>query len=99
MTTHTPGPWYADPNLETVYARTPSGDHILIADLWRASTCKEPGVVTANTALIAAAPELLAVCQYIAKRWSLEDPGMVFPGHALRGQLEAAIAKATGGSQ
>lgn len=82
-TTHTSGPWYADPALETIYARAANGDQILIADLTCTASRERE---TANAALIAAAPDLLAALDACVS-------GLM--GNNLR-QARAAIAKARG---
>lgn len=48
-----------------------------------------------HAALIAAAPELLYVCQRIMFRWDMEDENSVFPAHGILHELREAIAHAT----
>lgn len=54
----------------------------------------------ANARLIAAAPELLELCQTVLARLDLEakelGEGAIFPCAAMRDDIRAAIAKATG---
>lgn len=87
MTMHTEGPWSVAEtrhNYDTVI-RGPKGEPIALALI--AGYTKQEG--TANTTLLAAAPDLLEACR--AAWWnSLDLP------ESVREVLSAAIARATG---
>lgn len=80
MAKHTPGPWTAE--FPAVLA---GGGTICDVRNW--------GTHNTNEHLIAAAPELLAACEAALVRENERDTEAL---SALRGQLRAAIAKATG---
>ncbi len=78
-TKHRPGPWVADEH--DVYARD-----------WRVVRCDYTDEGAANAALIAAAPDLLACCE-----WALRMMNGGRPEEDLV-DLRAAITKARGGT-
>ena len=73
---HTPGPWQQD--LHYIVAPDPSGIH---PDIYIAEIAEEdsegriapPEQQLANGNLITAAPDLLAACRMVAKRWERGD--------------------------
>lgn len=104
MSKHTPGPWYPDP--KGYVWRRPLTDlyeygGAVAGDKPLATVCKgwwgenEQGYpVEANARLIAAAPDLLAVCQELeqsAEYWSEYNVPL-----GIVDRIKAAIAKATG---
>jgi hypothetical protein len=90
MSNHTPGPWKA----ATAFSENePNGYHVISPPKWGS-----PDIAIAdsdaNARLIAAAPELLAACQFLADAAETE-PGMsIYRAHIE--QARAAIAKAEG---
>ena len=95
MMKHTEGPWSAaEPrhNYDTVI-RGPKGEPIALALI--AGYTKQEGA--ANTALLAAAPDLLAALQDVDALWMhhsvAHSDGKIGPLHE---KVIAAIAKATG---
>lgn len=92
MTAHTEGPWSVAEtrhNYDTVI-RGPKGEPIALALI--AGYTKQEGV--ANTALLAAAPEML---RYLKEaRRTLEMWKDVAPAVSLCADIDAAIARATG---
>jgi hypothetical protein len=100
---HTPGPWYTDAEgygTPAIYAR-PDDQYTPIAALrdpyaYRAPRPPEADSfdeLKANALLIAAAPDLLAACEFAL---SLEDSGAWAAPGELAAALRSAIAKATG---
>lgn len=96
-TKHTPGPWRQDSLGGTSIWAEPRGGACIAdceADSFSGRTQSRPlDERVANARLIAAAPELLAVAQYVVdraewQRWDEKD--------ALLVMVRAAIAKATG---
>jgi hypothetical protein len=103
---HTPGPWHYDGMSPNVYAER-NGQHIAIVE-WQ--PCKDLPTIreettqaAANGRLIAAAPELLKICQLayatvhampksLLLTWGPGDLGPTLPD-----RLRAAIASLTAG--
>lgn len=88
--------WRIDPDSSPLFPRITdaNGQEIITV-----SSIRPPAEVTAIARLIAAAPRLLRACQEVLTRLDLEAaerPGAIFPAAALRGDLRAAIAQATG---
>lgn len=93
--THTTAPWHWCP-VETI---TSPGFAYQVSAAGPTPWPVALAVLPADAALIAAAPELLRVCRLVLTRLDLEareHPGATFPAAALRGDLRAAIAQATG---
>lgn len=89
---HTPGPWTISGE---EHANVICGAHFVVADVFPEASDMTTGAGTheeaeANARLIAAAPELLAVCL------ALQERGAVIATTGLGDQLTAAIAKAQG---
>lgn len=112
-TEHTAGPWVVQA-LETNHhgydwptfcVRNKPGNHCLavVGVVDRATADQN----TANARLIATAPELLELCRTVLIRLDVEHAERIAKGEttphficaALRNDLRAAIAKATGGAQ
>jgi hypothetical protein len=80
MTQHTPAPWYTDGHL---VGHVQPGDHETVKTLIATVTDGQPYNLQntdektrqANAALIAAAPELLAACEYVVKWHREHDSG------------------------
>lgn len=68
MAMHTPGPWKIshDSAGNHTVSHTSGGSMSIVADLKLWALCEEHGSIAANARLIAAAPELLESCEYIA---------------------------------
>ena len=89
---HTPGPWAIRPHDLMQRIKTREGHTVAIPamnDGVPALTC------LANARLIAAAPELLAALQMVAKIWSHDQTANIAPDSPVA-IVRAAIAKATG---
>ncbi len=109
MTTqHTPGPWRTETVDDTCYILPPLGnDDACVTSIWVKGNGQNPCKNLANARLIAAAPELLELCQTVLLRLDVEHAERIAKGEtaphficaALRDDLRAAIAKATGGAQ
>ena len=95
-TEHTPGPWHFEQSkLGGHNIRDRSNNVPAIARTY------EQGQAEANACLIATAPELLACCKSVLTRLEAEAKDIggenpVFVCGAMRDNLRAAIAKATG---
>ena len=96
MNKHTPGPWFWDDEVPTDYMKADweniapwlvdeKGDGVITGQI----VCCNP----ADTRLIAAAPELLE-----ALKMAAESAGFQYMTYETRQVIEAAIAKAEGGS-
>ena len=95
-TKHTPGPWeltdldnYPEAEFCINAVATP---YSLIAECFSGSDEQR----LANARLIAAAPDLLEICEIVLARLDLEPVNAVFPNSAMRSTLRAAIAMAKG---
>lgn len=99
-TKHTPGPWEWDEpsnwygTAARVMVREPYGK---IAQV-QLSGWKPRSMAIANARLIAAAPDLLAACEAALEACELEMQ-FILDNNKLRETLQAAIAKAKGGTQ
>ncbi len=101
MSGHTPGPWSVWTgrllgqdifhDKRTVCADSGVGDKLAVAYC----DYHTPERAEANARLIAAAPDLLEMCQMMAAEYSRED-GVFFERHPAIGRLLKTIAKATG---
>lgn len=94
---HTPGPWYISLERSDAHRKLIGvGDSARERNdgYWVAHTLGPD--CEANARLIAAAPELLEVCQMMAVEFSNED-GVFFQRHPSVSRLIEAISKATSG--
>lgn len=98
--THTPGPWEVVPYGD--------GDSLVIHDArgdWRVCFMATPGEsgdmrgIRANARLIASAPDLLAACQRAHRVIKAMTGNQQATKGNVIGELEAAIARATGDGQ
>jgi len=90
---HTPGPWSVyDQYSERPEIRGPEESGVLVCVMaaWGVAA-DTPSPTQANARLIAAAPELLALCKEWAKAW---EEGEFSPD--ITSRMNAAIAKAEG---
>jgi len=91
---HTPGPWLIS-TIQGEDALMVGGDDgsLVVADI---RTDHKGGVPEANAALVAASPDLLAVCEAVLA--SIHDPDFddYFDGARIEVMLKKAIAKARG---
>ena len=91
MTQHTPGPW-------TVHINYASANYTVFdADGNYGET--DGDTLTANAALIAAAPELLDLAYDFGQMLTNMDPYTVDDVAIMRNKIKAAIARATGAAQ
>lgn len=89
---HTPGPWIAEPDGEDDW-KVRSEDYGTIVHRNCYPEPKVDTTVEADAKLIAAAPELLAACEYVAGfKYAMTREQMI----TLAKRCEAAIAKAKG---
>lgn len=110
-TTHTPGPWRAQRDIRAAHMRNKPGwnpdnpehcDWAIYGPSYRVGLLEQirpwcgEQENEANARLIAAAPDLLAACEIIAKVFSPEHKGMGADAIAVVKQARAAIAKARG---
>lgn len=102
-TKHTPGPWHVDRDAFERAARLRGGDNMRLILRWDAFARRGSIEAEANARLIAAAPELAAVCEKLVYLWGAGIRPQVIKG-MLREEQEfaqlidaarAAIAKAT----
>lgn len=93
---HTPGPWAADPGGSVTGFRAVDRQPVNICYYCPSGYDTTDGAVCANARLIAAAPELLAVCKTVLARLDLEPADAVFPCSAMRKDIRAAITLAEG---
>lgn len=84
---HTPGPWYT--------AATSTIGHAYVVDSEGFTICDPSPMGAANARLIAAAPDLLAALQMVARIWSHDQTANAAPDSPLA-IVRAAITKATG---
>ena len=94
-TTHTPGPWAVDRWTSQKHGK----DDLTIiqkdGDLWVAGIIDGVEFADGNAALIAAAPELLAIARHFESLAdTLESEGFIGDGDVIA--IRAAIAKARG---
>ena len=93
MSSHTPGPWFIDPNVKknANYIDISSQEHIGLATaVWRMDGDERTPECEANARLIAAAPELLNLAELVADLDTPEDMA------ALYDMAMKLIAKARG---
>ena len=90
---HTPGPWVATQNEAAAWAITTAGPLVMFV-------CEVNGPYTpsmdryeADARLIAAAPDLLAACELVLKRWGCYDFVSVHDA-AMVGDVRAAVERA-----
>lgn len=85
-----PRQWYAN--------ETAGGHQVLVYD---ERTGRDIALVynKADSHLIAAAPAMLELLEWISKRWELEPKGAVFPCGAMREDALRLIAEAKGGAR
>ena len=98
MLEHTPGPWVAATLLGHPAIRDLEGYPILEWNDWCNYYGKHAKEATANVALAAAAPDLLAACERIAEQ-AVEETGL-YVAFAMfaKETAKAAIAKSKGES-
>ena len=87
---HTPGPWTVDPKTLAVYAPDRHGHAAAVRVAECGRTLLPTAEIAANTALVAAAPDLLAALQLVYSNAG-ESPEWI------RSRIAPAIARATGG--
>ena len=93
MSSHTPAPWFIDPNVkkEDHYINISSQEHIGLATaVWRMDGDERTPECEANARLIAAAPELLNLAELVINLDSPEDMA------ALYNMAKKLIAKVRG---
>lgn len=109
MTKHTPGPWRVSygvarrPGIDNfpLAIRSEAGEHIIETASPDAPTfgCS-PSEARANARLIAAAPELLAICQEMEAHMRVQTgktgEAHAAEGHDIRRRMNEIIAKAEG---
>lgn len=97
MTAHTPGPWtveeYGDEDCPALVIHKDSESRVCF--MATPGSHGDPAKIEADAHLIAAAPELLAVCRK-AKKYL--EPDLVEPGRTVFWALVEAIKKAEGGT-
>ena len=87
---HTPGPWTVDPKTLAVYAPDRHGHAAAVRVAECGRTLLPTAEIAANAALVAAAPDLLAVLQLVYANAG-ESPEWI------RSRIAPAIVRATGG--
>jgi hypothetical protein len=100
---HTPGPWRIDAtaNIDCGHYRIsggivgPNGDPVVIADPSQSEYAPALDLNSADARLIAAAPDLLAVCREFIDALGPDGYHRV-PGYPATQRMRAAIAKAEG---
>ena len=96
---HTPGPWYHEADSHTGAVKT-GGKQLIASDFGDDPECNEDDRQIANARLIAAAPDLLAVCKAVAESSNgagkIDTISFLMNLRDLATAARAAIAKATG---
>lgn len=92
-TKHTPGPWTLDTNPRNVHAQNYTQGHLYDIAIALGPLTADRDEAEANARLIAAAPELLEVCQSLVKL-NAATSGFVEYVSLCR-LLKTAVAKAT----
>ena len=87
---HTPGPWTVDPKTLAVYAPDRHGHAAAVRVAECGRTLLPTAEISANAALVAAAPDLLAALQLVYANAG-ESPEWI------RSRIAPTIARATGG--
>lgn len=98
---HSPGPWAASIGTRgaTIYVHNYAAHPLTIHFNWNEFDAELTEEAQANARLIAAAPELLAACQAATEALTPHGDEAWGKRGVIRKQLEAAIAKATGGGR
>lgn len=95
MTKHTPGPWVNREGSYFINARAPAG---VVADI-RIAGCVITAEDRANARLIAAAPELLNMCErLLGFAHHYANPTALAAGEGMLASAKALIAQAKGGA-
>ena len=87
MSGHTPGPWYWQPDEQLGWVLSPG---VMIVDCYVDGTPGGDRIDRANARLIAAAPALLVVAEFV-----VEHASKAYPPELVM-QAEAAVAQARG---
>lgn len=100
MSKHTPGPWEVH-EIDDDWGIDPDNPEVISRGVRQVGGRSiNQGVdlemfSEADARLIAAAPDLLAACEFFADSWGRAD---VYDGHEAVGRIRAAIARARGES-